>query len=183
MKYTPRITKPSASKDPEAFLYDLLEPVARGLGMALLELSSFIPKRRKGAPGGVQVRVTAYKNGTMGVEDCSRLHKAIVPRLELAFPGLELYLEVSSPGIGRLIKDGNELAHYIGQGIKVYRNNTPGGGVDVPGRGSDGSGWIKGILSTVDEKGFTLETGEGTIALPYEAVAKAKLDENSHSRV
>jgi ribosome maturation factor RimP len=106
----------------------------------------------------------------MGVNDCSRFHKAILPRLELAFPGKDLYLEVSSPGIGRLIKDGNELVHFIGRGIKCYRTDTPDGGVD-------GSGWIGGILCAVDEKGFSLETKEGKIQLPYEAVAKAKLDE------
>ena len=161
MKYTPRKTD---SRDPESQLYNSLEPVARGLGMALLELSVFQKK------GRVQIRVTAYKSGIMGVEDCSLLHRAILPRLELAFPGLEIYLEVSSPGIGRLIKDGNELIHFIGRGIKIYKTAALDGG-------ADGSGWIGGVLYTVDEKGFTLETQDGKIFLPYEAIAKAKLDE------
>ena len=163
MKYTLRT--PDA-RDQQSLLYNSLEPVARGLGMALLELSLFQSKGRKGAPGGVQIKVTAYKNGTMGVEDCSRLHRAILPRLELAFPGADLSLEVSSPGIGRLIKDGNELLHFIGRGIKCYTTN-----------GAGGSGWIGGILSIVDEKGFTLVTQDGKVQLPYETVAKAKLDE------
>ena len=167
MKYTPRVAN---SRDIEAQAYHSLEPVARGLGMALLELTVFRSKGRGGSPGSVQVKVTAYKNGTMGVEDCSRLHRAILPRLELAFPGTDLYLEVSSPGIGRLIKDGNELVHFIGRGIKCYRTETPGGG-------ADGSGWIGGILRGADEKGFILETQDGKILLPYEGVAKAKLDE------
>jgi ribosome maturation factor RimP len=90
------------------------------------------------------------------------LHRAVLPRLELAFPGLDIYVEVSSPGIGRLIKDGNELVHFIGRSIKCYITET--------------SGWIGGVLIYVDEKGFTIETEDGQVQLPYEAVAKAKLD-------
>ena len=167
MKYTPRNAN---SRDQESLLYDSLEPVAKGMGMALLELKVFRSKGRGGSLGNVQVRVTAYKTGIMGVDDCSRLHRAILPRLELAFPGSEVYLEVSSPGIGRLIKDGNELVHFIGRFIKCYR-------MEASGSGADGSGWIGGILSAVDEKGFTLETQDGEFRLPYEVVAKAKLDE------
>jgi ribosome maturation factor RimP len=146
--------------------------------MALLELSLFRGKGRKGAPGSVQVKVTVCKSGIMGIEDCSRLHRAILPRLELAFPGADLSLEVSSPGIGRLIKDGNELVHFIGRGIKCYRTETAKGAGGSDGSiDAGGSGWIGGILSTVDEKGFTLVTQDGKVQLPYENVAKAKLDE------
>ena len=201
MKFTPRIAD---SRDEENVLYNALEPVAKGLGMAVLELSVFRQKkgpkaagsersksgRLKGsrlegnlskAPGTVQVRITVYKNGNMGVDDCSRFHRAILPRLELVFPGNDLSLEVSSPGISRLIKDGREMVFFIGRGIKCYctdvldrESAAAGTGTSVP----DGSGWIGGILSAADEKEITLETGEGKIILPYENIAKAKLDEN-----
>jgi ribosome maturation factor RimP len=155
MKYTPRASDA---------IFDTLEPVAKGLGMAILELSV---SRHKGS---VQVRVTVYKAGeNMGVNDCSRFHKAIMPRLELAFPGKELFVEVSSPGIGRLIKDGCEMAHFIGRGIKCYR-------AEQAAPATDGSGWIGGILQSADEKGITLETGNEIIVLPFEVIAKAKLD-------
>jgi ribosome maturation factor RimP len=165
MKYTLRTPD---SRDPQNLLYSSLEPVAQGLGMALLELSLFQSKGRKGRSGSVQIKVTAYKRGTMGLEDCSCLHRAILPRLELAFPRADLSLEVSSPGIGRLIKDGNELVHLIGRGVKCYMKESAG---------ADSSGWIGGILSSVDEKGFALETQDGKVQLSFENVAKAKLDE------
>jgi ribosome maturation factor RimP len=161
-------------------IYDTLEPVARGLGMVILELSVFQHKGRGGNLGSVQVRAAVYKAGeNMGVDDCSRFHKAILPRLELAFPGKDLYLEVSSPGIGRLIKDGNEMVHFIGRNIKCYRAKDAdfqSAGDKSPAALSDGSGWIGGILRSADEKGITLETGDGIIALLYEAIAKAKLE-------
>jgi ribosome maturation factor RimP len=147
MRFTPREPDP---------LFDSLDPVVRGLGMALVELSL---SRHKGS---VQVRVVAYKKGNMGVDDCSRLHRALLPRLELAFPGQDLYVEVSSPGIERLIKDGAEFAHYTGRGIRCFR--------------TDISDWSSGILQSSDERGLVLKGKTGTISLDYGIIAKAKLD-------
>jgi ribosome maturation factor RimP len=98
----------------------------------------------------------------MGVDDCSRLHQALLPRLELAFPDQDLYVEVSSPGIERLIKDGAEFAHYIGRGVKCFR--------------TDISDWSSGILQSADETGLVLRGKTESIALNYGVIAKAKLD-------
>jgi ribosome maturation factor RimP len=149
MRYTPR-------DGGRESLYDVLEPVARGLGMSLIELSL---SRRRGAS---QVRITAWKEGSMGTDDCSRLHRALLPRLELALEGQDLYLEVSSPGIDRNIKDASEFAFFTGRGVSCYRTDT--------------SGWTGGIVRAVDEKALTLEGREGVSVLPYEIIGKARLD-------
>jgi len=128
----------------------------RGLGMSLVELTQ---SRHKNS---VQIRVVVYKPGAIGVNDCSRAHHALLPRLELAFPGLDTYVEVSSPGIDRVIRDGAELVHYIGRGIKCYR--------------TDISDWTGGILRSADEKGLTLMGKDGPIDIGYEVIAKAKLN-------
>jgi ribosome maturation factor RimP len=129
-----------------------------GLELRLIEL---VVSRHKGS---VQVRaVIARKdNGTPGVDDCSRAHHAILPRLELAFPAQDLYLEVSSPGIDRLIKDGAEFAYFMGRGIRCYR--------------TDISDWSAGILEEADEKGIVLKGKEGSMRLEFEIIAKARLD-------
>jgi ribosome maturation factor RimP len=124
--------------------------------MSLVELNL---SRHKGS---IQVRVVAYKRGNMGVDDCSRLHHALLPRLELAFPGQDLYVEVSSPGIDRMIKDGSEFAHYIGRGVRCFR--------------TDISDWSSGILQSSDEKGLVLNEKTGAVTLDYGIIAKAKLD-------
>ena len=160
MLYTPRGTK---SRDLDEALYESLEPVIRGMGMALLDLSVY---RGKGqGSGNVQVRVVVYRDGITGVEDCTRVHRAILPRLELAFPEKEIYLEVSSPGIDRIIKDGSEFVHYIGRGVKCYR--------------TDISDWTAGVLRSADEKGIVLELKGEEIALAYEIIAKARLAEGN----
>jgi ribosome maturation factor RimP len=85
-----------------------------------------------------------------------------MPRLELAFPRQDIYLEVSSPGIDRLIKDGSEFAYYKGKGVRCYR-------IDI-------SDWTAGVLESADEKGIVIKTNEGAVRLDFNIIAKAKLD-------
>ncbi|GHU80564.1 ribosome maturation factor RimP [Spirochaetia bacterium] len=155
MRYTNREADPLA---------DALEAVVQGLGLSLIELTLSRSRGRgsPGAAGRVQVRAVIDKAAPVGVDDCSRAHRALLPRLELAFPGEDLYVEVSSPGVGRLIKDGSELVHYIGRKIRCFR--------------TDVSDWTAGILKAADENHLVLETKEGTMDLKYESIAKAKLD-------
>jgi len=158
MQYTLR---KSDNRDPNGLLYDSLEPVIRGIGMSLIELSVSRRKGRGESPGSVRITAVVLHEGNTGVDDCSRAHRAVLPRLELAFPGQDLYLEVSSPGIDRLIRDGSEFVHYIGRGVKCYR--------------TDISAWTAGILCAVDEKKIMIRGEDGEIAVPYEVIAKARL--------
>jgi len=163
MLFTPRRTE---TRDPDAQVFFSLEPLIRGMGMALIDLSVF---RRKGrGEGSVSLRAVVYRNGVISLEDCARVHRAIMPRLELAFPGKEINLEVSSTGIDRIIKDGSEFAHYIGRGVRCYR--------------TDISGWTAGILLAVNEKEIVLEGEGGETSLPYEIIAKARLDGSAPSK-
>ncbi|GHV16804.1 ribosome maturation factor RimP [Spirochaetia bacterium] len=153
MRFTPRAADP---------VVDSIEPVIRGLGISLVELTVSRHKRREASPGSTQVRLIVTKPGIVGMEDCSRVHHAILPRLELAFPGEDLYVEVSSPGIDRLIKDASELVHYRGRGIRFYR--------------TDISDWTGGILLEADTEQCSLQGKDGVVVLAYSSIAKAKLD-------
>ena len=169
------------SKGPNAALFQSLEPLIRGIGLSLIELNVFHGKRS----AGVQVKAVvmsmersstersseerphsdehnAAPHGVTGVEDCTRAHRLILPRLELAFPGKDIYLEVSSPGIDRLIKDGSEFVHYIGREVRCYR--------------TDISDWTVGILRAADKEKIVLEGEGGETILSYETIAKARLD-------
>ncbi|MDR2493972.1 MAG: ribosome assembly cofactor RimP [Spirochaetaceae bacterium] len=147
MRFTPK------EKDP---LFDAADEIVRGLGMSLIDLSVFRGK------AGVQVKAVICKGGVISVDDCSNAHRALIPRLELAFSGQNLSVEVSSPGTDRIIKDGAELTHYIGRGIRCFR--------------TDISDWSGGILQSADENGLALKGKDGMIPLKYEVIAKAKLD-------
>jgi ribosome maturation factor RimP len=150
-----RYTSPQSDTEHRP-VFDALEPIARGLGLALVEITV---SRHKGS---TQLRIVVYKQGDVGIADCSAFHRASLPRLELAFPGEDLYIEVSSPGIDRLIKDGAEFRHYSGRAIRCYRTDT--------------SAWSSGTLVSSDETGLTLEEKGKQFTLPYEIIAKARLD-------
>jgi ribosome maturation factor RimP len=133
-----------------------LEPVLEGLGLRLLELT--VSRHR----GSVQIRAVIYNGSSIGTEDCSKAHRTITPKLELAFTGQDIYLEVSSPGINRLIREGAEFVNYTGRGVRCYR--------------TDISDWTAGILESAGESGIVLKTKEGVTKLDFEIIAKAKLD-------
>ena len=150
-----RFTGKDAENEGIASLRRQLEEVLDGLSFDLLELT--VSRHR----GSVQVRTVIYNGLSIGTDDCTKVHRALMPRLELAFGGQDVYLEVSSPGIDRLIKDGSEFAHYRGRGVRCYR--------------TDISDWTAGILQSADEKGIVIETEEGTLRLEFEIIAKARL--------
>ena len=148
-----------------------LEKVLKGLKFSLIEL---IVSRHRGS---VQVRAVIYNGASIGTDDCAKVHRAIMPRLELAFAGQEslpgmtnhersnppdIYLEVSSPGIEKLIKDGNEFRHYTGKMVRCYR--------------TDITEWTAGLLESAGEEGIILRTKDGAEKLSFDIIAKAKLD-------
>jgi ribosome maturation factor RimP len=148
MRYTP------PQPDPVA---EALEPAARFLKLSLVETT--VSRHR----GSIQVRLVVYKDGDVSLDDCSAFLRAALPRLELAFPGGDLYVEVSSPGIDRLIKDGAEFRHYPGRRVRCYRTDT--------------SGWFSGTLVSSDENGIVLEKDGEEYPLSYGIIAKARLED------
>ncbi|MDR1466787.1 MAG: ribosome assembly cofactor RimP [Treponema sp.] len=139
-------------------LFDSLEEVVNGLGMSLVDL--VVSRHKK----SVQIHATIDKKGIVSVGDCSRVHRAIIPRLDLAFSN-DYSVEVSSPGINRNIKNGAELVHYLGRGIRCYC--------------SDVSDWVVGVLLAVDKEGIVIAKKDALVEpkkISYDVIAKAKLD-------
>jgi ribosome maturation factor RimP len=133
-----------------------LRVVLEGLGLALVSLA--ISRRR----GGADVRAAVYKRGGVSVGDCAAAHRAMIPRLELAFGAERLTVEVSSPGIDRLIKDGVELRNYIGCPVKCWIAAL--------------SDWKEGVLEEVAETHIIIKGKTGMEKIMLESIAKAKLD-------
>jgi ribosome maturation factor RimP len=151
-----------AGNVPEAAgLKGQLEELLSALEMELVEF--FVSRTGGKKKTSLQLRLVVCRaeGAGTGIDDCSRVHRAILPQLELAFPGQDISVEVSSPGIDRLIKDGAEFVHYLGRGVRCYR--------------TDISDWSYGILESADKQGVVLKGKEGTMRLNYEEIAKAKL--------
>jgi ribosome maturation factor RimP len=137
-------------------LYDLVLPVVEGSGLSLVELA--VSRHRR----SVQARIVVFKPGGVGVADCSTVHRAVQGRLEIAFPGSDVYIEVSSPGIDRTVKDAGEFRHFIGQRVRCYLY--------------DSSAWVGGVLESADREHLVLTGEDGRMELEYRNIAKAKLD-------
>ena len=146
-------------------LRESLKTVLDGLGFKLIELAV---SRHKGS---VQIRAVIYNGNSaaIGTNECAKAHRAIMPRLELAFEGQSVYLEVSSPGIDRLIKDGMEFANYIGREVRCYR--------------TDISDWTAGVLESAGENGIILKTKDGSVNLMFDIIAKAKLNSQTAANI
>jgi ribosome maturation factor RimP len=147
MVYTERADDP---------VFDLLLPVVEGLGLSLVELTVSRHKR------SVQARFVVFKAGGIGVADCSAVHRAAQGRLEIAFAGSDVYIEVSSPGIDRTVKDASEFRYYIGQRVRCYLAEL--------------SAWVEGVLESADRERLVLSSPDGLRVLEYRQIAKAKLD-------
>lgn len=135
--------------------YQDCEPLISGLGYNLVELVVF--KRHS----AWQIKVVITGPEGVGIADCSRVHRALLPRLEAILSSQDMYIEVTSPGLDRIIKNANEFSVFSGKAVKLWH-------VDL-------SDWITGTIVSSDSDSVTLLMDDGEKTIPYEKIAKAKL--------
>jgi ribosome maturation factor RimP len=141
------------------------EPVLEGLGYRLVRV-------RISGLSGCTVQIMAERpDGTMLIEDCERASRALSPVLDVADPVDGAYrLEISSPGIDRLLVRHSDFERYAGHAVKVEM------AVAIEGRRR-----FRGILlgtrgdaARVRHDDAAPEQG-GEILLPIEDMAEARL--------
>lgn len=147
-------------------------PLVTGLGYVLVDL--------KVVPQNGSIKVTAVitkpagDSGAVGVNDCARVHRALLPRLEAVLDSQDIYMEVASPGMERLIKNPAEFALFVGRYVRVWDSQI--------------TDWVAGKIISSDDQSITLElVGEGVTeeaaqmqagqvsTIPYQRISKAKL--------
>jgi ribosome maturation factor RimP len=143
----------------------VVEPVAEDLGFRLV--------RVKVTPqNGCTVQVMAERpDGTMSVEDCEALSRALSPVLDLEDPVPQAYrLEISSPGIDRPLTRESDFARWAGHEAKIE--------MDVP---LDGRKRFRGLLGGVAGDAAVIELKdvkegeEKTVRLPLRDIGDARL--------
>jgi ribosome maturation factor RimP len=132
------------------------EPLVSGLGYCIVELNIF--KRQT----TWQVKIVIAGPENVGINDCTKVHRAILPRLEAVLDSQDMYVEVTSPGLDRILKNAAEFAVFTGKRVKVW--NT------------DITDWIQGSVISADAVSVRLETENGPLEIPYSKIAKAKLN-------
>jgi ribosome maturation factor RimP len=92
----------------------IAEPVIEGLGYRLVRV-------RTSGLAGCTVQIMAERpDGTMTIEDCETVSRALSPVLDIEDPIERAYrLEVSSPGIDRPLVRRSDFGRYAGHVVKV----------------------------------------------------------------
>ena len=145
-------------------LAGIVTPTIEGLGFRLVRLRLMGAKR-------ITLQIMAERApdregaGTMEVEDCARLSRALSVALDVEDPiEGEYRLEVSSPGIDRPLTRAADFERFAGFQAKIET------AVPLEGRRR----WVGRLLGLEGET-VRIETKEGEVALPCAAIAKAKL--------
>lgn len=143
----------------------IVGPVIAGLGFRLVRVNI-------SGLNGLTMQIMAERpDGTIDVEGCEAISKALSPVLEAEDPVSRAYhLEVSSPGIDRPLVRKSDFALWAGHVMKVDTL------VAVAGRRK-----FKGKTLEAREGGFLFENDsvaygeERLVEIPFEAISEARL--------
>ncbi|MHB2266672.1 ribosome maturation factor RimP [Aliihoeflea sp. PC F10.4] len=149
----------------DARIAQIIEPVMRQMGYRIVRV-------RLSGQNGLTLQVMAERfDGTMTVEDCEDVSRAISPALDVDDPIEKAYhLEVSSAGIDRPLVRKSDFVQAKGHLAKIETDMI------VAGRKR-----FKGKIVEADEDGIVIESDqlsygeEPTARIPYDSLADAKL--------
>ena len=143
----------------------IIQPVLRAIGFRLVRV-------RLTGQNGLTLQIMAEReDGTMTVEDCEEVSRAVSPALDVDDPIEKAYhLEVSSPGIDRPLVRKSDFTNWIGHLVKMETS------VLVTDRKR-----FRGKITEVDDEGILVQRDqaaygeEPTVRVPFEAMAEARL--------
>jgi ribosome maturation factor RimP len=163
----PSETEPRLIVEPglPARVASIAEPVIESLGYRLVRV-------KVSASEGCTVQIMAEQpDGSMTVEDCEAVSRALSPVLDVSDPVDRAYrLEVSSPGIDRPLVRKSDFERYAGHLVKIE--------MEIP---VDGRKRFRGLLAGTQGEAARLrrdDAGEGEeaeVLLPIEEMIEAKL--------
>jgi ribosome maturation factor RimP len=137
----------------------VVEPTIQGMGFELVRL------RLMGGRRPTLQIMAERPDGTMEVEDCAELSRQLSVVLDVEDPiDREYTLEVSSPGIDRPLTRLADFDRWEGYEARLETTEPV-----------DGRKRFKGTLAGTEGSEVLIEVDEGTIGLPFEWLADAKL--------
>lgn len=112
------------------------------------------------------LRFFVDKHGGITLDDCQTVSDKIGSILDATDMMTHSYtLEVSSPGVDRILKKDKDFERFSGHRVKVRMK------VAVEGRRR-----FQGFLRGLEERNLVLENGDSMVRLPLSAVEEARLD-------
>ncbi len=144
------------SQSLEKAVREVVRPVLEGSGYSLVDLT--IAR----LSGSTRVNVVIYRKEGVGVDDCAAVSGMLFPRLETLEALPDPSLEVSSPGVDRMLRHPEEYTIFQGKGIRV-----------LAGRETE---WVAGVIDRVDEGTLWLKKGKESRGFALSEIRKARLD-------
>jgi ribosome maturation factor RimP len=149
----------------DARVASVIMPVLKGIGFRLVRV-------RLSGQNGLTLQIMAERDdGTMTVEDCEEVSRAVSPALDVADPIEKAYhLEVSSPGIDRPLVRKSDFVVWTGHQVKMETS------ILVTDRKR-----FKGKIAEAGESDVLIERDvpaygeEPSVRVPYDSIAEARL--------
>src|SRR5579863_6687472 len=140
-------------------LMGLVEPLLEQLGYELIDLE-YVPGRARSL-----LRVFIDKAGGVGLDDCERVSHELSALMDVEDPIPSAYtLEVSSPGLDRVLRTPAHFARFVGDRIwmelKVARN---------------GRRRYTGRLEATGPQGIDLTVDGAMVAVTFAEIGRARL--------
>ena len=137
---------------------NLLEKTINDLGYTLYDVE--YAKEAK----NYFLRIFIDKADGIDLNDCEKVNNAITDMLDEADYIKDMYfLEVSSPGIERVLRKDKHLKQYIGEEIEVSLFKS-----------INGNKQMQGILKSFDSKNIALKYNNETIEIPRKGISLIK---------
>lgn len=143
-------------------VFNAVLPEAERLGLLLWDVVYV-----KEGPSWI-LRITIDKDGGVFIDDCEALSRAVDPILDELDPIEEEYcLEVTSPGLGRILRNDRHLDFYIGDPVMIKLYNAV-----------DGVKEIKGSLVSYSGSEITVRCDGQELTVQRTNIASVKADDD-----
>ena len=138
-------------------LETLIEKLVTQLGYELVDFET--------VNGGQILRIYIDKGDLIDIEDCTKVSNHVNNVLSVETDYDYERLEVSSPGLDRVIKKLNDFDRFKGQKVKIKTRFA------IENRKN-----FKGILSGTKSESIMIEVDNESILIDFENIDKARLD-------
>ena len=143
-------------------VWEVAAPLAENEGMELVD----IELRHEGSRGGRVLRLYLDKAGGPTVDDLGRVSRELSELLDSQDVVSGAYtLEVSSPGINRLLKRPEHFARFIGKRVRIRTRDLIGG-----------RRFFLGVLQEVASESITVAQEGTRYDIPFSAIEKSNYE-------
>ena len=150
-------------------LLQLIQPIFDDLGFELVDLDYV----REGSD--LFLRIFIDKPGGVNLDNCAAVSREVGALLEVEGTIKDAYrLEVSSPGMDRILKRPADFERFVGERVKVKAKDS----IDPDGRGHTRKTFTGELIGFKDGRVCIrqLDKRGGEVAIPLTDLVQARLD-------